>query len=239
MQQAVVLDVETTGLVDPVPIELVQKAPIPWGEHLSESIELVGCRYKNTKPIEPGAMAVHRIIPADLEGYEPWPGWRKPLGVEYLIGHHVDSDWAAIGKPDIKLIDTLSIAKHLWDGLGTYRLTALIFHLYEPAYARQITEKAHEASQDVLLTCLLLDHLLYEIPQVTDFEALWQFSEQARIPLRIGFSKYGPKNGQPGTLYAEVPTGMLKWIIDERRVAEMDEWEVKATRRELHRRGEL
>lgn len=229
--KAMVLDVETTGLDEPQVIQLASKGPFEWGLHGS-TVEVVTQRFKPTKAIEPGAMAVHRIIASDLESAPAWEGWEPSC--PYLIGHGVDSDWRALGSPaGVKLIDTLALAKHLWDGLGSYKLTALIFHLFEPHAARGLTTNAHDAATDVDLTCLLLDHLLWEIPGVQDFESLWKFSEQARIPLRIGFSKYGPKNGKPGTLYSEVPAGMLRWIIDPQRVNDMDPWEVKAAKRQL------
>jgi exodeoxyribonuclease X len=241
MQQALILDCETTGLIEPHPIEIATKGPFSFGRHLDEFPAPVVLRFKNAKPIEAGAMAIHRIIAPHLDGCPPWPGSWAPVA-EYLIGHNIDSDWEAIGKPDVKRICTLALAKRVWDGVGSYKLAALIFHLYAPAAALELTEKAHEAETDIYLTGLLLDHILGELAskgiEPTSFEDLWHLSEEARIPLRIGFSKYGPKNGQAGTLYAEVPTGMLKWIVHPDRIKDMDPWEVKATVRELQRRGE-
>lgn len=237
MDQAIILDVETTGLIEPQVIQLAQTAPFEYNGHTATRVSVT--RFKPTKPIEPGAMAIHRIIAEDLADAPDWPGWDKPQQVGYLIGHVIDSDWAAIGKPEIRLIDTCAMAKRKWDALGSYKLTALIFSLYESAEARRMTENAHDAATDVNLTILVLDHLLYELPHIGSFEQLWQYSEEARIPLRIGFSKFGPKNGQPGTLYTDIPDGMLKWIIDPVRVADMDRYEVIATKRELQRRGLL
>lgn len=233
-QLAIALDVETTGLIEPQVIQLAQTDPFAWNFHLG--VDTHTCRYKPTKPIEPGAMAVHRIIAEDLAQEPDWPGWQAPPQVAYLIGHFIDSDWEALGKPDMRRICTGALAKRLWPDLGSYKLSALIFHLYEAGEARKMTELAHDARTDVHLSLLLLDHLLWDIPQVQSLEGLWLFCEDARIPLRIGFSKFGPKNGQPGTLYTEIPDGMLKWIIDPIRVAEMDRYEVIATRRELQRR---
>ena len=243
---ALVLDTETTGLDAPDVIELARTQPLRFGEHenyLAPTVEVD--RWKPTKPIEPGAMAVHRIIDADLDGCPTWPGrWEPDAPVGYLLGHNVDHDWRSLKEPPVKRIDTLAIAQHVYPELGSYKLTALIFYLYEPGAARDLTEKAHESDTDVRLTLLLLSHLLYDQPTAlfdepkpTSWEALWHLSEYCRIPLRIGFSKYGPKNGKPGTLYTEVPTGMLKWIVHPDRVLEMDPWEVKATVRELARRG--
>lgn len=237
MDQAIILDVETTGLIEPQVIQLAQTAPFEYGNHVGAEVRVTW--YKNTKPIEPGAMAVHRIIAEDLADKPDWPGWEKPQQAGYLIGHVIDSDWAALGKPDIRRIDTCAMAKRQWDGLGSYRQEALIFHLYEAAEARRMTENAHDAEVDISLTACLLDHLMWELSHIHSFEELWRHSEDCRIPLRIGFTKLGPKNGKPGTLYTDVPDGMLKWIIDPSRVADMDQYEVIATKRELHRRGLL
>lgn len=237
---AVILDVETTGLHEPQVIELATKGPILYGQHLAEFPTPVVQRFKPTKGIEPGAMAVHRIIPEDLDNCPPWIGYERPKGVEYLIGHNIDSDWQAIGGPDIKRICTLAMAKRVWDGLSSYKLAALIFHLYEPAAALEMTMAAHEAETDIYLTALVLEHIVAELAlkglEFSSWEGLWCYSEEARIPQRIGFSKYGPKNGQPGTPYTEIPTGMLQWIVHKDRVHDMDPWEVKATQRELERR---
>lgn len=241
-----ILDVETTGLHEPQVIELATKGPLLFGHHLDELPMPVVQRFKPTKPIEAGAMAVHYIIADDLDDCPPWPtDWHLPSDVGYIIGHNIDSDWQSLGGPDVKRICTLAMAKQIWDGLGSYKLAALIFHLYQPAAALELTYSAHEAETDIYLTGLLLEHILAELSSpngagtcwdITSWESLWRFSEHARIPSRIGFSKYGPRNGQPGKLYTEIPTGMLQWIVHKDRINDMDQWEVKAAQRELESR---
>lgn len=250
MQQAMILDTETTGLHEPDVIQLAAKGPLEFGVS-AVAVQPEILHFKPRKPITIGAMATHRIIPADLEGYPTWPGsYALPEGVEYLVGHGIDLDWQAIGSPaNVKRIDTLALAKRYWPDLDSYKLTALMFHLLEPATAREMTVNAHVASVDISLTEFVLDNLLDQInrgpadnldpllPKVTSWEELWRVSEDARIPLRIGFSKYGPKNGKLGTLYSEVPLGMLRWIVDPVRVDDMDPWEVKAARQQIALRG--
>lgn len=236
MQQAadlaVILDVETTGLHEPQVIELAESGPLEFGDHITEGMCAVS-RFKPTKAIEPGAMATHRIIAEDLEHCRPWVPWQPAAEVGYLVGHAIDSDWSALGQPPLKRICTLAIAKRVWSGFASFKLSTLMFELYEAKIARELTENAHEAEQDVYLTGLLLDHLLHEIPNVHSWGDLWKFSEDARVPLRIGFGKHGPKNGQPGALYAEIPAGYLRWMIEPVRVNDMDPWEVKAAQRQL------
>lgn len=247
MSQAMILDTELTGLFEPDVIQLAAKGPMPFPHWHAASTELL--HFQPRKPITIGAMATHRIIPEDIEGYPVWPGsYALPADVTYLIGHGVDIDWAAIGAPaNVKRICTLALARRYWPDLDSYRLVALMFHLVSPAAAREMTTNAHSASVDISLTEFVLDNLIDEInrqrggllPHVQSWETLWEISEASRIPIRIGFSKYGPKNGQPGTLYSEVPTGMLKWIVDPVRVNDMDPWEVKAARLQLEARGAL
>lgn len=241
MSQAMILDTETTGLLEPDVIQLAARGPlefhVPWAEAPTETRS-----FKPRKPIEAAAMATHHIIMEDLDGFPEWPGyWNPPFGVQYLIGHQVDFDWKAIGSPLIKLIDTMAIAKHVWPDLGSYRLTALMYHIYKAPEAREMCKNAHVAAVDIYLAETLLDHLLSDLigagNVVQSWEDLWKISEQSRIPLRIGFSKYGPKDGKLGTLYSEVPLGMLRWIVDPVRVKDMDQWEVKAAQQQIALRG--
>jgi exodeoxyribonuclease X len=236
MQQfALLIDCESTGLVEPQVIQLATKGPLKFGHHLYDFPATEVMRFKPTKAIEPGAMATHRIIATDLDECPTWLGFGIPEGVGYLIGHGVDYDWQAIGSPDLKRICTLALARNLWPDLNTHKLSALIFYLYEPNAARELTRNAHDAETDVHLTALLLDHLLWEMRGRTleSWETLWQASEEARIPLRLTFGKHGPQNGQPGALYSEVPKDYLQWMC---RQADMDPWCVKAAERALRSR---
>ena len=247
MTQAMILDTELTGLHEPDVIQLAAKGPLSF-ERWHDGPNIVE-HYKPRpgKVMTIGAMATHRIIPEDLEGYPEWPGvWLLGTNVSYLIGHGIDVDWTAIGAPPyVKRICTLALAKRYYPDLDSYKLVALMYHLVEPHVAREMTTNAHAASVDISLTEFLLDSLIDEInrargglhPHVQSWETLWEISEAARIPLRIGFSKYGPKNGQPGTLYSEVPVGMLRWICDPVRINDMDPWEVKAAQQQLAIRG--
>lgn len=242
MSQAMILDTELTGLDEPDVIQLAAKGPLEFGRNSAWATGEV-LHFKPRKPITIGAMATHRIIPEDLETYPVWPGsYALPPQVGYLIGHGIDIDWAAIGAPaHIKRICTLALAKRYWPDLDSYKLVALMFHLVSAPTAREMTANAHNAAVDITLTEFVLDNLIDEInrqrggalPHVQSWETLWEISEAARIPLRMGFSKH------KGMLYTEVPTGMLEWMVDPVRVNDMDPWEVKAARIQLQARGVL
>ena len=242
MSQAVILDTEGTGLDEPDVIQLAHTAPMAFGEVPDTAATVLF--FKPRKPITIGAMATHGIIMDDVDHCPTWPGsYGLPLDVHYLIGHQIDFDWAAIGSPSVKRICTMALAKRYWPDLDSYKLTALIYHLVTPKEARDMVATAHNAAQDIHLTGFVLDSLIHEIGcveplvRLDSWEKLWELSEQARIPLRIGFSKYGPKNGKLGTLYSEVPLGMLRWIVDPVRIADMDPWEVKAAQQQIAIRG--
>lgn len=245
MDMALILDTEGTGLDEPDVIQLAYKGPITYGQPDIPGAEVLHFKPRAHKPISIGAMATHRIIMDDLQGYPTWPGsYALPTEVGYLIGHQIDFDWKSIGSPpSVRRICTMALAKRYWPDLDSYKLTSLIFHLVDAKSAREMTANAHNAAQDIYLTEFVLDNLLVDIRRdnilnnVESWEDLWNISEDARVPLRIGFSKYGPKNGKPGTLYSEVPLGMLRWIVDPQRVNDMDPWEVKAARQQIALRG--
>jgi exodeoxyribonuclease X len=239
---AMVLDTETTGLHQPQVIELATKGPLEWTQH-TEDLPVSVQRYLPSKPIEPGAMATHGIIMEDLVGCPPSPTapWHPGL-VTHVIGHNVDSDLAVLGNPSVRPICTLILARRLWESEASHKLSTMMYVLFEASMARELTRDAHAAHTDVTNTCLLLDACIYELQSrghaCRNWEDLAQLTLEFRIPLRIGFSKYGPKNGQPGTPYPDIPSGMLEWILDPKRVNDMDPWEVKAALREMRKRGE-
>lgn len=245
MSLALVIDTETTGLKEPQVIELATRGPIDWMDLTSEAHPIQVERFRPSKAIEAGAMATHRILDIDLVGKPDSPkSWRPPPEVKYLIGHKVDSDWEALGRPPgLQLIDTLVLARRIWENEPSHKLSTMMYVLFDPVTARDMTEKAHEAETDVMNCCVLLDACIYELQNrgltCASWEDLARITEDYRVPIRIGFSKFGPKNGNPGTLYTEVPTSMLEWIINPVRVADMDKYEVIACERQLRERGRL
>src|SRR2546430_7251562 len=83
---------------------------------------------------------------------------------------------------------------------------------------------------------LLLKELISDAQKagntLASFGDLWRLSEDARIPRRLSFGKYGPKDGKPGMLYSEVDIGYLEWMLKQ----DFGEYEALAAKRELERR---
>lgn len=199
--KAIIFDTETTGLESPECIELAYAFVEEglWG--LSEIQEE---RFLNSKPIEWGALATHHILPSMLESCRPSSEAALPQ-CSYLIGHNVDFDWKVMGKPPIRRIDTLAMCRNLFPKADSHKLGAMYYYLFGAHEAsRKDLRDAHSAAADVYLCARILKELAGNLGLKT-FEAIWRFSEEARIPFTMPFGKH---KGKP---IAEVDKGWRKW----------------------------
>lgn len=208
---AYIFDSETTGLNDP---HLIEAA---WLQLESISSLAVTAdflqRYKPGKPIELSALATSHILDEELAGFHPHTDFNLPIDVEYLIGHNVDYDWRVIGEPDVKRICTRALSSKLWPDADSHTQSAMIY-LHYRAEATGLLRNAHAALDDVkncrLLLVKILDQLAAERGrQVSDWEELWQISEDARIPTIIGFGKH------KGAAFADLPSDYRRWLLNQ------------------------
>lgn len=220
MNAATVFDTETTGLEEPDVIEIAWAGLDQVHPLSADAIFIEERRFKPRKPITLGAMAAHHIIDEDLTSEPKWPGFWMPPG-EYLIGHNVDYDWKAIGSPPMKRICTLAFARSLWPELDSHSLGALTYHLGNREEARVALKGAHSAATDTYLCCRLLVAILYALPNVTDWESVWQASEKARVPKTMPYGKHR------GTPIAEIPRDYKQWLL---RQPDVDPYLAKALR---------
>jgi len=154
-------------------------------------------RYKASEPISIGAMAVHHIVDEDLAKCPPFTKFEFPkqIDVEYLIGHNIDYDIAAVNRAGtmtngIKAICTLAMARFLWPNLESHNLTALAYQLSSDRKStRKGLKNAHSALNDCKTTYSILRAIVKETG-ISSFEELYEFSEQARYPTHIFFGKY-------------------------------------------------
>jgi exodeoxyribonuclease X len=210
-----IFDTETTRIDSP---DVISAAWLRVDEPGSlEVLESFDQRYKPTHPITLGAMAVHHIMDEDLVDCPPAGGFRLPEDTEYLIGHNVDFDWRAIGKPPVKRIDTLSLCRKLWPEADSHTQSAMLY-LLERATAREQLRDAHSAAADVQLCRVILGHILGRIEAPT-WEELWSQSEDARVPSIMPFGKH------KGLPIAEVPADYKRWL---QRQTDVDPYLVKA-----------
>lgn len=200
--KAIIFDTETTGFKEPAIVEAAYlEVDIADGR-------LVTCnrfcqRYNPGKPISCGAMATHHIMDEDVAHEPPASTFRLPE-VEYLIGHNVDYDWEVVGKPNVRRICTLALARRVWPE-AEHSQSALMY-LLDRATARRRVRDAHSAAADVEICSRILFHLLAAL-QVQTLEELWLKSEEARIPTHMPFGKH------KGLPIKELPGDYVRWLL--------------------------
>lgn len=185
------------------------RIPAPIFNHVVETFEQ---RYKPDSAIDFGAMAVHHILPSELEDCPPSGSFQLPDGVEYLIGHSIDFDWEAIGKPDVKRICTYAIAGWLWPECDSKSQSALLYMLRGAIEStRQELRFAHAALADVRNNILLCQEII-EKRELSTWAELYDLSERCRIPRTIEFGKL------KGELLSELPKidyGYCCWLLNQ------------------------
>lgn len=216
---AIILDTETTDKKEGEVIELAYAAftftaggGAPW----------VG-RYSPKKQTTWGALAVHHILPEELIGKPPSEVARTEVpDVEYWIGHNIDFDWEALGKPRVKRICTLALARHLYPDLDSHTQTAMMYFLFGATEAvRTRLKDAHSAGADILMCGDILMAMLPKIGAV-NMSQLWEASEDARVPKKMTFGKFA---GQP---ISAVDRGYSNWY---RRQPDPDPYLLEAFKR--------
>ena len=205
MPNAIIFDIEATDKDNPVLVEAAWVAldsisPFTLGAEFHQ-------RYNPGKPISLGALATHHILDEELVDCPPASSFKLPTDATYLIGHNIDFDWGAIGQPDIKRVCTLALSRKAWPTLDSHSQSALLYYL-DRTHARDILRNAHSAQADIHICATILDHLCREL-KITSLEALWQTSENARLPTHMTFGKH------KGTPLAEVPKDYVRWLLDQ------------------------
>lgn len=172
---AVILDTETTSLKAP---EVIEVGFLPMLDlHFYPRNLLITAkhteyqeRFKPSKPIEARATAIHGIYYKDVVGCKPFTFSELaiPKTANFIIGHNISFDHRAMGYPEHskKYICTLKLAKLLWPGLKSYKLTALMEEHF-PEFYNSLIENAHGA----LIDCKLVLLLLYQAVQTFEINS--------------------------------------------------------------------
>jgi exodeoxyribonuclease X len=169
-------------------------------------------RYNPGKPISLGALATHHIMDEELVNCPESSSFRLPAGTKYLIGHNIDFDWVAIGKPEVKRICTLALARSLWPELDSHTQSALLY-FFERDTARDQLRNAHSALADVWICSKIVGQIIDKLHPAS-LDALWEMSEKARIPTIMPFGKH---KGEP---ISQVPTDYKQWMLRQDNVSE-------------------
>lgn len=213
---ALLFDTETTGTAH---AQIIEAAWLQLSDPTKlEVVQQFEQRYRPDEPITLGALATHHIYDEELQDCPSHTEFQLPDATRYLIGHNVDYDWARVGQPDIKRICTLAMARRLLPGLDSYSQSALLYKI-DRAHARERLKHAHSALADVHNCLLVLKHLLGLLGPLHNWEQVWLFSEQARVPHIMSFGKH------KGMAIADVPQDYKNWLL---RQADLDPYLVKA-----------
>jgi exodeoxyribonuclease X len=199
------IDTETTGFVEPEPIEIALALFFLDGCHWQAPTV---ARLKPSKSIELGALAVHHIMDEDLVDCRPSSSFALPEETQYLIGYNVDYDWGAIGKPGVKRIDVCAMCRMLWPSAESHSQGAMLY-LLRRGSARAALQRAHSAAVDLEICGTILGHVVAKAGLFPTIEALWEFSERARIPTVMPFGKH---KGMP---IADVPADYKRWLLGQ------------------------
>lgn len=201
---AIIFDTETTGTDEP---QIIEAAWLRLDSLATLNVtEQFEQRYRPTQHITLGALAVHHIYDEELVDCPPHTDFRLPADVQYIIGHNVDYDWKVAGKPDVKRICTLALSRNLYPDADSHSQSAMIYLIDRPN-ARNLLKSAHSALADVQNCRSLLANLISLSGPVADWEALWQLSEQARIPKVMTFGKH------KGMAITDVPADYKAWLL--------------------------
>ena len=209
---AVLIDTETTGLAEPVAVEIAQYFFGATWDDSPRPPEL--SRFNPGKKISFGAMATHHIRDAEVADFPLTSTFSLPEGTQYLIGHNVDFDWEAIGKPEVKRICTLALSRALWPETDSHALGAMMYMLGDEEGIAAARNQAHPAAGDAWMCYRLLTaHISPRMPKIVDWDGMHRASERARIPKIITFGKH------KGMEIAKLPRDYVDWLL---RQADLD-----------------
>ncbi|KIM04308.1 MAG: DNA polymerase III subunit epsilon [Sulfurovum sp. AS07-7] len=189
-------------------------------------------------PIKLEAMEVHNITPdliASKGDFKSTHFYQKLHTLNensnYLIAHNIKFDLSMLEKEgfvnNMKIIDTLRCAKHLYNDSPYHRLQYLRYSLglykeeQSEAQKYNITIKAHDAIGDVLVMKLLLSKLVSlakeKYPHLNPMEQLVTLSATPVMMKKFVFGKYVGLDIED---VASKDIGYIKWMV---KTLELDE----------------
>lgn len=199
VQTALIIDTETDQGREPRPIQVATIDVITGHEWMSY--------FNSGRPISPAVSKIHGITDADVAGLAAFELDKMNLG-DYLIGHNVRFDWGVIGRPAVKLICTVRLARAAFPNWHRYSQSKCIEQLIGYEQAAAMTAHAHDALGDARM-CYMLYQACCEQLNIdpTDFAAAHKISNTAKPVARMTFGKY------KGELISEIPIHYIQWMV--------------------------
>ncbi len=227
MAKFVLLDTETTGAGDNDRIIQLGYMVLD-----GKNVEVYNDMCSADVPIGYGAMEVHGITPEMIEGlpscvetkaFQTLCELNTPENV--LIIHNAPFDLGMLSKEEfisnMRLIDTLRCARHLFDDEEAHRLQYFRYRLglykieQAEADALGIVVKAHDAIGDVLVLKLFLTELRKRLQE--RYEGVNPIDKMVELTQTPVFYtrplKFGKYKGKTLTEIAEADRGYLTWML--------------------------
>lgn len=222
----VILDTETTGTGDLD--RVIQLGYVVLG---AKEVEVHNEFNSSDVPIGFGAMEVHGITEDMIEGKlscTETSAYKRlqelNTNENYMIIHNAPFDLKMLQKEgfenEMKLIDTLRVAKHILPDEEAHRLQYFRYkmELYKEeekeANALGIVVKAHDAIGDVLVLKLLLSKLKAlvsaEFPHDNPVEKM---VELTKTPILVKNFRFGKHKGKSLEEVAREDAGYLRWML--------------------------
>ncbi len=222
----IILDTETTGTNEED--KVIQLGYIVLG---TQPIEVHNEFCSCDTPISYGAMEVHGITQEMIEGKptcQETTAYKRLLELNtsenYMIIHNAPFDLGMLEKEgfntQMKVIDTLRVAKHVFEDEEAHRLQYFRYKmgLYkyekEEADALGIEVKAHDAIGDVLVLKLFLSKLKDAVADKFPGEnPVEKMVDLTNTPILIKTFKFGKYKGKTLQEVASSDAGYLRWML--------------------------
>jgi DNA polymerase III epsilon subunit-like protein len=229
MAKYILFDTETTGTQEQDKIIQVGAMIVDGKGAVEIYDELCSC----TVPISIEAMEINNITPDMIENKPKFTesNFYKVLQSlntqeNFLIAHNMPFDLGMLEKegfiPNIKLIDTLRCARHIFKDSLYHRLQYLRYsqELYKleasEAAKHNITVKAHDAIGDVLVMKLLLSVLVGKIKEnFPGINPMVKLAELTSTPIFIETFNFGKYKGKKIEDVCNDDMGYINWMMDK------------------------
>lgn len=182
-------------------------------------------------PMPPQARAIHHISDKDLEGAPKYGEGMIAMGTglrnNVLCAHNAECEKTFYKPTGVRWVDTFKCALRAWpDAPGHSNQTLRYFLGLDemPGFDMAMAMPPHRALPDAYVTALMLVELL----KLRPLDRLIEISAEPAFYTRITFGKHS------GTPFADIPTGYLEWMIDQK---DMDAGMKFTAKWNLQRRG--
>ncbi|DAB28416.1 MAG: DNA polymerase III subunit epsilon [Sulfurimonas sp. RIFOXYD12_FULL_33_39] len=226
MARYIILDTETTGTGDLD--RIIQLGYMVLG---AKEVEVQNEFFSCDVPISFGAMEVHGITPDMLEGKSTCKESKSYKRLQelntndnYLIIHNAPFDIGMLEKEgfktQMKVIDTLRVAKHILPDEEAHRLQYFRYKMgiykeeQKEADALGITIKAHDAIGDVLVLKLLLSRLKEAVmKQFPSQNPVDKMADLTATPILVKSFNFGKYKGKTLQEVAAIDAAYLRWML--------------------------